>query len=64
VLRPEDLPRFSECFVTSTTQDVVPVAVIGAQRFELGPSTFTRRLKKAFQAYVSEYEKLHLEWRV
>jgi branched-chain amino acid aminotransferase len=64
VLRPEDLPRFSECFVTSTTQDVVPVAAIGAQRFDLRPGSFTRRLKKAFQAYVGKYEKSHPEWRV
>jgi branched-chain amino acid aminotransferase len=59
-----DLPRFSECFVTSTTQDVVPVSVIGAQKFRLGKDTVTWRLKTAFQAYVGEYGKTHPELRV
>jgi branched-chain amino acid aminotransferase len=64
LLTPEDLPRFSECFVTSTTQDVAPVAAIGAQRFQLGAGTLTLRLKKAFQDYVKDYERIHRELRV
>jgi branched-chain amino acid aminotransferase len=63
-LTPADLPRFSECFVTSTTQDVVPVATIGRQNFRLGADTLTLRLKKAFQAKVKHYEQMHPEWRV
>jgi len=63
-LTPADLPRFAECFVTSTTQDVVPVATIGAQRFQLGPNTFTQKLKTAFQTYVNNYARVHPEWRV
>src|SRR5471032_232458 len=41
ILTPTDLPRFSECFVTSTTQDVAPVAVIDGQSFRLGTDTLT-----------------------
>jgi branched-subunit amino acid aminotransferase/4-amino-4-deoxychorismate lyase len=64
VLSPGDLPRFSECFVTSTTQDVAPVACVGEHRFQLGPKTFTRRLKGAFLAYVKAYSAAHPEFRV
>ena len=64
LLTPEDLPRFSECFVTSTTQDIVPVSAIGAQRFQLGPATQSRKLKQAFLTYVAQYIQAHPEWRV
>jgi len=63
-LTAEDLPRFTECFVTSTTQDIAPVAVIGAQRFRLGSATATRKLKAAFRAYVEKYYRAHPEFRV
>jgi len=63
-LSPADLPRFSECFVTSSTQDVAPVAAIDGQSFQLGSGTLTRRLKNAFQAYVKQYGQQHPEWQV
>jgi branched-chain amino acid aminotransferase len=63
-LRPEDLPGFHECFATSSTQDVAPVAAIGKQQFRLGPGTLTRRLKAAFRAYVDSYGAAHPEFRV
>lgn len=64
IVRPEDviimertihaseLATFEECFLTSTTKDVVPVAAIDGQRFKLGPDTVTRRLKQAFGDYL------------
>ena len=63
-LQPEDLGGFSECFATSTTQDVAPVACVGERRFALGPGTVTRRLKTAFRAYVEAYNAAHPEYRV
>jgi branched-chain amino acid aminotransferase len=63
-LTPEDLPRFSECFVTSTTQDVAPVSAIGPHRFQLGPDTATRRLKSAFRDYARKYSQSHPEFGV
>ncbi len=63
-LTPADLPRFAECFVTSTTQDVAPVACVGGQHFQLGPATFTRKLKRAFQACVQAYNQKHPQFRV
>jgi branched-chain amino acid aminotransferase len=63
-LRPEEIGRYRECFATSTTQDVAPVAEIGEQRFELGPGTFTRRLKTAFREHVTRYNAEHPQFRV
>ena len=63
-LRPEDLGGFSECFATSTTQDVAPVGCVGERLFALGPGTLTRRLKTAFRAYVEVYNAAHPEYRV
>jgi len=63
-LRPEDLPRFAECFVTSSTQDIAPVSAISAHHFRLGSVTLTRRLKAAFRAYVRSYNDAHPEWGV
>ncbi|MGA2053168.1 MAG: aminotransferase class IV, partial [Opitutales bacterium] len=63
-LRPEDLAGFSECFVTSTTQDVAPVAAVGEHCYRLGTETFTRRLKGAFRAYVEEYNAAHPDFWV
>jgi len=63
-LTAEDLPRFSECFVTSTTQDVAPVAAIGGQKFAVGWGTQTRKLKTAFQGYAAEYGRAHPEFRI
>jgi branched-chain amino acid aminotransferase len=63
-LRPEDLARFLECFASSTTQDIAPVAAIGAQHFHLGRQTLTRRLKEAFHAYVQSYCAAHPEFSV
>jgi len=64
ILTPADLPRFRECFVTATTQDVTPVACIGTQKFALGPDSLARKLKAAFQAYTEKYARAHPEYRV
>jgi branched-chain amino acid aminotransferase len=63
-LRPEDLGQFQECFATSSTQDVAPVACVGRQQFALGAATWTRRLKAAFREYVEAYNTTHPEYRV
>lgn len=39
-IRPEDLPTFSECFVTGTAAEVTPVGEIGEHRFTPGTLTF------------------------
>ncbi len=64
VLTPEDLPRFTECFVTSTTQDVAPVAGVGEQCYHVGATSFTLRLKQAFRTWVGQYNQAHPQYRV
>lgn len=64
LLTPADLPKFAECFATSTTQDIAPVCTVGGQNYKLGVNTFTRKLKAAFRAYVGQYNRAHPEFRV
>jgi branched-chain amino acid aminotransferase len=63
-LRPSDLAGMSECFLLSTTKDLVPVAAIDDVQFTVGPETITARLKAAFADYVREYVAAHSELRV
>lgn len=53
------LPDFTECFLTSTTQDIIPVGRIDKISYTVGPKTVTRELKAIFQKYV----KAHCERR-
>ncbi len=63
-IRPEDISAMEECFLMSTTKDVMPVAVIDGVRFTVGESTVTTKLKAAFAAYAQEYAAQHPELRV
>lgn len=47
-----ELDSFDECFLTSTTKDIVPVAALDGHRFKTGRDTVTRRLKRAFVEYL------------
>lgn len=58
-VRPEDLPGMSECFLTATTKDLVPVRAIDDVAFDVGPGSVTRRVKRAFAEYVAGYIKAH-----
>ena len=60
-VRPEDLPVMSECFLTATTKDLIPVRAIDATLFTIGKDSITIRLKRAFADYVADYIKLHPE---
>jgi branched-chain amino acid aminotransferase len=48
-----------ECFLLSTTKDIVPVGEIDGVRFNVGPDTVTARLKSAFSAAAMAYAKAH-----
>lgn len=63
-LRPADLGAFDECFLTSTTKDVQPVAAIDGHRYRAGPDTVTARLKHQFAAYARDYAEDHPELAV
>jgi len=58
-VRPADFPRMQECFLLSTTKDVVPVSAIDDVAFKVGPDTVSRRLKAAFAEYAVAYAASH-----
>ena len=64
VLRPADITLMQECFLSSTTRDVVPVAAVDAQRFCVGPDSVTMKLKAAFAEYAFEYARTHPELKL
>jgi len=63
-LQPADLPAMQECFLTSTTKDVMPVGAIDAQRFRVAADTVAGRLKAAFAAHALAYARAHPELKV
>jgi branched-chain amino acid aminotransferase len=64
VLRPEDLPGMSECFLLATTRDLVPVRAIDGTTFATGPGTVGLKLKEAFGGYARAYARSHPELRM
>lgn len=52
VVRPEDLAGMEECFLLSTTKEVLPVRTIDGQAFRVGPGTVTSRLRSAYREHV------------
>ncbi len=63
-LTPADLPGMQECFLTSTTKDVMPVAAIDAHRFRVAPDSVTSRLKAAFAVFAQSHARAHPELKV
>ena len=59
VVRPDDLPAMTECFLMSTTRDLVPVGSIDSVKFATGPETITRRLKQAFADWAAASAREH-----
>jgi branched-chain amino acid aminotransferase len=64
VMKPAALGRMRECFLTSTTKDVTPVAGIDEHRFHVGPDSVALRLKAAFGEYARAYASAHPELRL
>ena len=63
-LKTADLAGLEECFLTSTTKDVTPVAAIDEQRFRVGPDSVALRLKAAFTDYARAYAGAHPELKL
>ena len=63
-IRPEDLPSFSECFITSTTREIFPINAVDNVRFAVGPQTVTAKLQSAFHDYTDDYLKRNKRLRV
>jgi len=58
---PGDLGSMDECFLLSTTKDIVPVGAIDGFTFKVGPDTIAARLKSAFGKFASAYATAHPE---
>jgi branched-chain amino acid aminotransferase len=58
---PGDIDSMQECFVMSTTKDVVPVGEIDGVAFTVGPHTVSARLKAAFAEAARRYALEHPE---
>ncbi len=59
VIRPSDLRSMEECFLLSTTKDVVPVGRIDDISFQVRPDSTAARLKAAFGAAARDYAAAH-----
>ena len=55
----EDLRLFQECFLTSTTKGITPVASIDSRDYTVGEHTVTQRLAAALAGYVHRYVATH-----
>lgn len=60
-VRPEDFRSMDECFLLSTTKDIVPVGEIDGTRFKIGPESVASRLKAAFARAAAAYAAAHPE---
>ena len=60
-VQPADFGSMGECFLMSTTKDIVPVGEIDGVRFKLGPDSVASRLKRAFAEAAREYASSHPE---
>lgn len=63
-IAPTELGSFAECFLTSSTRDIVPVSRVGKFGFPGGDGAVTARLKKEFAVYATRYAGAHAELRV
>ena len=54
---PGQLDGFDECFLTATTQDIIPVARVEDVRFKVNKRSQTSRLKKMFAEYVEQHNE-------
>jgi branched-chain amino acid aminotransferase len=64
-----DLTRATECFVTSATREVMPVAALRLEssewhEFPPGGGAITRRLATAYKEYVDRYVREHSQLRL
>jgi branched-chain amino acid aminotransferase len=54
---PEELLQSDECFITSTTKEILPVSAIDDKKFSVVPGSITMKLMKAYRAFVNDWMK-------
>jgi branched-chain amino acid aminotransferase len=60
-VRPADLSALDECFLLSTTKDIVPVGAVDTVAFPVAADSVTARLKEAFGRMARAYAAAHPE---
>jgi branched-chain amino acid aminotransferase len=68
-IRSADLSRATECFVTSATREVMPVASLRLENgswkeFPAGGGPITHHVAKAYKAFADDYVKQHRQLRL
>jgi branched-chain amino acid aminotransferase len=63
-IKTDELKMFSECFLSGTTREVLPVQSIDNVRYSVGPKTVSTLLRAAFADYTRQYVGQHPELRV
>ena len=63
-IRPGDLAGMDECFLLSTTKDIVPVQSVDSFTFTVGPRSAASRLKARFALAAKHYASAHPELAV
>ena len=68
-IRASELAQATECFVTSATREVMPVAALRLENgewreFPPGGGDVTRHVAKAYKAYVRRYVSEHADLRL
>jgi branched-chain amino acid aminotransferase len=63
-LTPEMLASMQECFLLSTTRDVMPVRAIDSVNFAVGEGTVAMKIKAAFARHARAYTQKHPELRM
>jgi branched-chain amino acid aminotransferase len=61
---PAEIPSMEECFLMSTTKDIVPVGRIDDVPFPLREGSAASRLKGAFAGYAADYARAHPDLRL
>lgn len=64
VIRPAEMAGFDECFLSSTTRDVCPVAAVDDLQFQVGDHSAAARLKRAFAEHAVAYGQANPQWRL
>jgi branched-chain amino acid aminotransferase len=68
-IRADDLPRTTECFVTSATREVMPVRSLRLAdgkllEYSLGGGELTRQVAKLYRDHVQRYLKANEKLRI
>jgi branched-chain amino acid aminotransferase len=60
-IKADELKMFSECFISGTTREVLPVQSIDSVRYSVGPKTVSALLRNAFADHTHQYVRQHPE---